>query len=112
MLNKKKIVRLAGERRSPGFSLWHLSRKGDFQASSQRKGLCFSPGGADIGGSLGASSDRNGPNIGHFHDFNLNKMNHLDCMAEREGSESYHDKVVKHRVSENTPQNTCSELSL
>jgi hypothetical protein len=41
MLNKKKIVRLAGERRSPGFSLWHLSRKGDFQASSQRKRPLF-----------------------------------------------------------------------
>jgi hypothetical protein len=53
-----------------------------------------------------ASIHRNGPKTGLLLDLKLNKINNLDCMAEREGSKLSHNKRVTHHISENTPENT------
>ncbi len=68
-------------------SLWHLSEKGDFQRSRQRKSSYFTPSEADSRLSLMALNRWNGPKCGLFRKVTLNKINNLYCMAEREGFE-------------------------
>jgi hypothetical protein len=63
------------------------SRNGDFQLSGQRKGVYFWEIVAELRDSLMAFIRRNGPKTGLFLDVKLNKINILDCMAEREGFE-------------------------
>ena len=57
------------------------------RVTKPEKSAVSEPGLADLSDSLVASGRRNCPKSGQTLDVKLNKVNNLDCMAEREGFE-------------------------